>query len=133
MPFGCTDGTSNIFTVTEPGPFGAEIMHRGDVLAMCHTHTVRDCVYCDTDIKDGRGRKNGILFIFFFLRRPKKNLSVFNTRIKSSNQHMYLHVRARNNHTKGCNTFVRRMLQREKCCMGATVRGGGLYIPTLLV
>lgn len=52
-------GESDIFTVTEPGPLGAEIIHRGDVLAMCQTHTVWNCVYCETDIKDRRARTAG--------------------------------------------------------------------------
>lgn len=73
---------SDIFTVTEPGPLGAAIIHQGDVLAMCQTHTVWNCVYCETDIKDvgGEWRRRGLSedeerFIFFSFT-TKENLSV---------------------------------------------------------
>lgn len=36
--------TNDIFTVTEPGPLGAEIIHQGDVLAMCQTHSLELCL-----------------------------------------------------------------------------------------
>lgn len=72
---------SDIFTVTEPGPLGAEIIHQGDVLAMCQTHTVWNCVYCETDIKDvgGEWRRtaNEEQFFFFFWYDKRKSFPVF--------------------------------------------------------
>lgn len=91
---------SDIFTVTEPGPLGAEIIHQGDVLAMWQTHTVWNCVYCETDIKamlwwkgtGGVGRRNGMFL--FFIPSIKENLSVFNT------ESSWTHTCAWNNRTK---------------------------------
>lgn len=66
---------SDIFTVTERGPLGAEIIHQGDVLAMCQTHTVWNCVYCETDIKDDGGERSAderyFLFLFFCYDKRK--------------------------------------------------------------